>query len=181
MLKFFRKKKEKVYPRKRRIWEHEADPFMETLHMKYRVKAYEVRFAKIKSGISDVPEHLWNCPVEVLFYSRFHCEILPQTENAIPSDVQHIPTNYLDFAPINNKPFPKEVEEGEYVMLKQDMESDDELKEELGEEGDVVLVFWKMPGDDYPYWVYNPETKLYFRLNEQEFERCYKRLPVIIE
>lgn len=173
MIKRYKKKKLSKLPRKRRIFEHQAEPLIDELYMKHRIRAYEIKFARIGQNAS---EHLRGCDIEILYFSKMQCEV--QLLNSdIPSF--YLPTHQIDFSPI--QPSSQSiVTEGEFVHLTKEIKSDDELKGVLGEEGDELLIIKVEPNEEYPYWAYDLNTKEFFRVIDDEIYRLNKRIPVEI-
>lgn len=177
LLRLFKRKKKNKYPRKRRIWDHEAEPLLDELKAKHTVRAYELKFATIKHH-PQVPEKFHGCPVEILFYGRVQCEVAFMSDDAEVQGAKYIPTELLRFSA--TPPLREKMEVGEYLRLKQEIIADDELKGVLGEEKQVCLLMKITEGDEFPYWVHNPKEKTSFRLRSEEFERTNKRLKVDI-
>lgn len=174
LLKKHKQKKLSKLPRKRRIFEHQAEPLVDELYMKHQIRTYEIKYAKLGK---EAPEHLSGCEVEILFYGKLQCEVKLLNEEKIPSF--YILTEKIDFSPIQPTT-PNSIAEGEFVELLSDIKSDDELKGILGEESDELLIIKVEREAEFSYWAYNEETKEAFRVKENEVKRLNKRIEVEI-
>lgn len=179
----FGKRKKREYPRKRRIPEYEAELFLAMVYAKYRVPSYELKAAIIKHGASSVSKEWWGTFVEVLFYTPIRCEVRFLSTERGNQKKYIVPTNELEFIPsFQDIAFEglwkKELEEGEYVKLLQDIISDDEEKEVLGIKGEKCLLFRIVPSSEFPLWLYHEKKEKYFCVHYHEIERCYERLSI---
>lgn len=173
MIKKHKERRISRLPKKRRIFEHESGPVVDALYMRHKIYSYEINEATIGQ---NAPEHLRGKKVEVLFFSRTQCEVQPLNQEE-PSFF--IPTSYIDFTPIQ-KPHFNHIVEGQYIQLKKDIKSDDQLRGILGEEGEELLVIKIEPREEYPYWVYNEEKQEAFRVKREEFTPLDKRILIEI-
>lgn len=175
MLKLFKRKKE--YPRKRRIWNHDAEPFYDALMASRVVYAYEIKKAIIKENAPFIPEELYGLEVNILFYGKLKCEVELIDPKTSQLTSLYVPTDALDFSTFIDKPWSNQIQEGEYVRSLKDIYADDETKDELAEEGDELLVIQvHSQHREYPYWLYNESKNTFLRAKEDEFERLYKRI-----
>jgi hypothetical protein len=173
LIKKHKQKRLSKLQRKRRIFEHQAGPLVDELYMKHQIRAYEIKFAKIGQ---QAPEQIRGLNVEILYFSRFQCEV-KFIHSEEPSFF--IQTNQLDLSPIQSAN-DSGIGAGEFVKLLKDIHSDDEVKEVLGEAGEELLIIRIEEGHDFPYWVYNGENKEAFRVNKSEMKRLDKRIQVEI-
>jgi len=158
--------------RKRRIFEHQAEPLVDALLMKHKIQKYQVKTATINEY---APAHVQGEQVSILFFGRILCEVQLTKK---PEVVFFLPTNQLTFS-ISDAPN-YTIVEGQYVCLNQDIKSDDELSGVLGEKEDELLIIKIEEEAEYPYWGYSQDKKEALRLKKSEFDMLDKRVPVEI-
>lgn len=173
-IKRHKKKRLSKLPRLRRLFEHQVEPLVDVLYMKHQIHSYEIKRAV---GGIETPETIRGKALEVLYYSRFQCEVRLLWE--LEATSMYVQTNHLEFSPteIENK---DRLSEGEYVQLNVEIKSDDELRGNLGEKGEKLLIIKNEKDHKYPLWAYNEETKEAFRVSENEVNRLHTRIPVEI-
>lgn len=169
----FQKRKHSKLPRKRRIFDYEAEPLIDQLKLNFQFSPLDIQFGTLNE---KAPKHLVNKDVEILFYSKQQCEVQLIDKE---SSSFFLPTEYIDFSPFL---FPKKSSSyvGKYAKIITDIKSDDEIKGFLGKKNDIVLVFHYEKESDLPYWVKNERTNECFKVRKEEIAWTDKQLPIEI-